>query len=99
VLGILPELLETGYLAEGVTVTRPATDLSKMVQEVLNYAKSQPVTPPANIIPMLGASPAGVVPMTKEKVDIQINAARESGNDEYILYAANGIYPPENIAE
>lgn len=93
VLGILPELLETGYLAEGMIITRPATDLSKMVKEVLDYAKTQPGSNSPIIIPMLGASPSGVVPMTKNLLDTQTAASKDSGNPEYILYSQDGVYP------
>ena|GEM_PF-388242 len=95
ILGILPEQLETGYLAPGVNVTRPGTDLSKTIQEVLHYAKTQPVAKPSVILPMLSGNPQSVVPMTNEKITAQITACAESGNSEYILYSPDGVYPTE----
>jgi len=90
VLSILPEELAEGYLAEGVIVTRPGTDLGAMVSETYAYAKSQNGS--VRIIPLLRGQMSGELALTKEQMDAQLSAIGGRDVGEYILYSQSGAY-------
>jgi hypothetical protein len=90
-LSILPGELATGYLAEGVAVTRPTVDIGATVSEVLAFTKGKAVDDVV-IIPLLRGDMAGETPLTADQMAAQLAAAQTAAGDEYVLYAPGGQY-------
>jgi hypothetical protein len=90
-LSILPEELSTGYLAEGVIVTRPTIDIGAAVSEVLAFAKSKAVGDVV-IIPLLRGDMTGATPLSAAQMADQLAAATSAAGSEYVLYSPGGLY-------
>ena len=80
-LSILPESLATGYLAEGVFVTRPLLDIAATVRDVLGHTAAN--APEGQEIMPLLRDTSGLSP---QQVAAQLESAADTGCTEYILY-------------
>jgi hypothetical protein len=90
-LSILPEELSTGYLAEGVTVTRPVVNIGATISEVLAFAKSKAVGD-VSFIPLLRGDRTGATPLSATQMADQLAAAQSATGGEYVLYSPGGLY-------
>lgn len=94
-LGAQPSQFGGDYSEGGLEIAQPLQDPAGAVKASVNYTK-RGVSPDAAMIPMLqGGNDApfnNAQSYTVSQVKAQIEAARELGLDEYVLYNSNGEY-------